>query len=246
LVAAVAGVVGLVVVGALVVLLLAPRSELLPGSVSTPEPRWAPPAATAPVAAATPGVGIASRVDPAWATATARGTGIPRIALLAYAGAAIVKAESMPACRLSWTTLAAIGEVESDHGRHGGSSIGVDGTVAPPIYGIALNGNGVALIPDSDGGTIDGDASADRAVGPMQLIPQTWRNWHTDGNGDGVQNPQNIFDAVMATANYLCRASTALDTESGWRAAISAYNSADSYLGKVARVAVRYNQLAAR
>jgi membrane-bound lytic murein transglycosylase B len=99
----------------------------------------------------------------------------------------------------------------------------------------------VALIPDSDGGAIDQDAAADRAVGPMQLIPQTWRNWHADGNGDGIQDPQNIDDAVMATTNYLCRASSALDTQTGWRAAISAYNSAGSYIGKVARVAVAYN-----
>jgi hypothetical protein len=45
----------------------------------------------------------------------------------------------------------------------------------------------------------------------------------------------------MATTNYLCRASSALDTQTGWRAAISAYNSAGSYIGKVARVAVAYN-----
>lgn len=165
--------------------------------------------------------------------------------MLAYAGAALLKAAATPACHLSWTTLAAIGDVESANGRHGGSTIGVDGTVTPPIYGVALNGGGVALIPDSDGGAIDGDAAADRAVGPMQLIPQTWRNWHADGNGDGLENPQNIDDAVLATTNYLCRASTALDTETGWRRAISAYNEAGSYLGKVATVATRYNAEAA-
>jgi membrane-bound lytic murein transglycosylase B len=56
-----------------------------------------------------------------------------------------------------------------------------------------------------------------------------------------VEDPQNIDDAAMATTNYLCRASTALDTEAGWRRAVAAYNSADSYLAKVARVAVAYN-----
>jgi membrane-bound lytic murein transglycosylase B len=80
----------------------------------------------------------------------------------------------------------------------------------------------------------------------MQLIPQTWRNWHTDGNGDGVEDPQNIDDAVMATTNYLCRASTALDTEAGWRAAISAYNSTDAYLRSVARAGVAYNAAVAK
>ena len=243
--ALVAGVVGLAVLAALVVLILVPR--LAPAQdAAAPAPRWAPPAASPPVAAATPGVGIATYVDPTWAAAAAAATGIPKRALLAYAGAALTKATSMPACRLSWTTLAAIGEVESSNGQHGGSSIGADGTVTPPIFGVALNGDGVALIPDSDGGAIDGDAKSDRAVGPMQLIPQTWRNWHTDGNGDGVEDPQNIDDAVMATTNYLCRASTALDTEKGWRAAIAAYNSTDAYLAEVARVAVAYNKDAAK
>lgn len=237
----VAGLLGVAVLAGLIVLLLAPRLTA-DQDAAAPAPRWAPPPASLPVAAATPGVGIATRVDASWAASTAAATGIPERAVLAYAGAALVKAESMPACKLSWTTLAAIGDVESSNGQHGGSSIGPDGTVTPPIYGVALNGNGVVLIPDSDGGAIDGDATGDRAVGPMQLIPQTWRNWHTDGNGDGVEDPQNIDDAVMATTNYLCRASTALDTESGWRAAIAAYNSPASYLAKVARVAIAYNR----
>jgi membrane-bound lytic murein transglycosylase B len=241
--AVVAGVVGLVVVVALVVLVLVPRVTSA-RDAAAPAPRWAPPPASGPRAASAgsaPGAGIASRVDATWAAEAAAATGIPERAVLAYAGAALAKASSMPACRLSWTTLAAIGEAESSHGTHGGSALGADGTVTPPIFGVALNGDGVALVPDSDGGSIDGDATADRAVGPMQLIPQTWRNWHTDGNGDGVEDPQNIDDAVMATTNYLCRASTALDTEKGWRAAVAAYNSADSYLRKVARVAVLYN-----
>ncbi|HEU0205182.1 MAG TPA: transglycosylase SLT domain-containing protein [Pseudolysinimonas sp.] len=243
--ALVAGLLGLAVLAGVVVLVLAPRLTAVQDAAA-PAPRWAPPPASPPVAAATPGVGIATRVDPAWAASMAAATGIPERAVLAYAGAALDKAAAMPACRLSWTTLAAIGEVESSNGQHGGSSIGADGTVTPPIFGVALNGDGVSLIPDSDGGAIDGDATSDRAVGPMQLIPQTWRNWHTDGNGDGVENPQNIDDAVMATTNYLCRASTALDTEKGWRAAIGAYNSTDVYLRQVARAAVAYNADAAK
>ena len=243
--ALVAGLVGVAVLAALVVLILVPRPAAAPDAAA-PAPRWAPPAASPPVPAATPGTGIAALVDPAWAARAAAATGIPQRAVLAYAGAALFKSAHTPGCNLSWTTLAAIGEVESSNGQHGGSSIGPDGTVSPPIYGVALNGDGVALIPDSDGGAIDGDAKADRAVGPMQLIPQTWRNWHTDGNGDGVENPQNIDDAVMATTNYLCRASTALDTEKGWRAAIAAYNSTDAYLAEVARVAVAYNRDAAK
>ena len=150
----------------------------------------------------------------------------------------------MPECGLSWTTVAGIAAVESDHGRHDGSAVGPDGSVVPPIYGVALDGADTAHIPDSDGGTIDGDPEFDRAVGPFQLIPQTWRNWHVDGSGDGVEDPQNIDDAAMAAANYLCRAVTGMGldftTEEGWRAGVRSYNVSDAYLDSVARHAVRY------
>ncbi|MFT4284037.1 MAG: lytic murein transglycosylase, partial [Protaetiibacter sp.] len=178
--------------------------------------------------------------DPAWLAATAEATGIPRRALAAYAGAAIVKAETMPQCALSWATLAGVGATESDHGRHDGSRLDENGTATPGIFGVALDGDGVALIPDSDGGEFDGAADADRAIGPMQLIPEAWRNWHVDGGGDGVEDPQNIDDAALAAANYLCRSSTAFDTEEGWRAGIRSYNSPEHYLGTVARYAIRY------
>lgn len=240
------GVAGLVVIAAFVLLLLAPRGPTVgPAEVPVAEgPTWAPPAAE-PVAAADPGDGIQGRVDAAWAEQTAAATGIPIRALVAYAGAAMVKAEQMPECGISWSTLAGIGAVESDHGRHGGSSLAADGTATPPIFGVALDGANTAHIPDSDDGAIDGDAEFDRAVGPMQLIPQTWRNWHVDGGGDGVENPQNVYDSVMAAANYLCRSSTSIDTEAGWRAAISSYNSGEVYLANVAAAAVRYTEAAA-
>lgn len=235
-------VLGCLAIGLAVLVILQPPPGAEPsGTVTEPAPTWAP-GVEAPVAAAEPGSGISQLVDPDWATSTAAATGIPERALLAYAGAAIVKANSMPGCGLSWNTIAAIGAMESDHGRHDGSVVGDDGTVSPAIYGIALDGVTTADIPDSDGGEIDGDAAHDRAVGPMQLIPQTWRNWHTDGNADGVEDPQNLDDAVMATANYLCRASTHLEKEAGWREAVLAYNKSEDYLIGVARAAIGYAQ----
>ena len=223
----------------LAAVLLAPRIM----DAAAPEAEQPPFAEQAPLprAAAEPtGPGVAGLVDPDWAAATAAATGIPQRALLAYAGAALQKAAAMPECGLGWNTLAGIGLVESDHGRHGGSSVGPDGTVTPPIFGIALDGPETDNIPDSDDGAIDGDATVDRAVGPMQLIPQTWTNWHTDGSGDGVEDPQNIDDAVVAASNYLCRASDDMASEEGWLGGVSSYNSADSYARAVASAAQRY------
>jgi membrane-bound lytic murein transglycosylase B len=231
---------GCLAVGLAVLVILQPPPGSEPaGTVVEASPTWAP-ATDAPVPADDPGAGISQLVDPDWAASTAAATGIPERALLAYAGAAILKADAMSSCGLSWNTIAAIGAMESDHGRHDGSVVADDGTVSPAIYGIPLDGVETANIPDSDGGEIDGDAEVDRAVGPMQLIPQTWRNWHTDGNADGVEDPQNLDDAVMATVNYLCRASTHLETESGWRAAVLAYNQSEDYVVGVARTAIGY------
>lgn len=214
-----------------------PRDDSLPG-VST-GPAYAEPAELPPLAA-TPGPGPANGADAAWVRSAAKATGIPERALAAYAGGALFKSVDRPECGLGWNTLAGIGLVESDHGRHGGSSIGADGTATPPILGIALDGTRSARIPDTDGGAIDGDAEFDRAVGPMQLIPQTWVNWHVDGNGDGVEDPQNIDDAVIAAANYLCRASPDMVSAEGWRAGVGAYNDSLSYIRAVADAANRY------
>jgi membrane-bound lytic murein transglycosylase B len=201
---------------------------------------WAAPAEP-PVLASTPqGPGAAGLVDGQWLLAKSNSTGIPARALAAYAGVAAVKSDAMPTCGLSWNTLAAIGFVESRHGSHGGAIIRGDGTVSPGIFGVALDGGATAHIPDSDDGLIDGDTEFDRAVGPMQFIPQTWRNWHVDASGDGVEDPQNFDDAVMATANYLCRASGDMASMSGWQAGVAAYNSADSYLLKIADAGVAY------
>lgn len=240
----IAAIAGLAAVAIIVALVLSPRLVLSggPGSPASepPGPDHALPVAEPPLAATPTRAGIAGLADGDWVERVSAASGIPARALAAYAGAAIVKAQAMPSCGLGWTTLAAIGLVESDHGRHGGSSVGEDGTVTPPIYGIALDGSSSAHIPDSDGGQIDGDAQYDRAVGPMQLIPQTWRNWHVDGNGDGVEDPQNIDDAVVATSNYLCRASGDMIGREGWRVGVGAYNSSDAYIRSVADAANRY------
>ena len=219
---------------------LAPLGGALDAEDPLPAPSWASPAAAPVVAAQPTGAGVAGLVDPAWLAETAESTDIPARALAAYAGVAIWKAEQMPACGLSWNTLAAIGYAESRHGTHDGSAVSPDGTVAPPIFGIALVGGATANIPDSDEGAIDGDGQIDRAVGPMQLIPQTWRNWHADANGDGVEDPQNIDDATMASANYLCRASGDMATEAGWSAGIAAYNSDPAYAVIIAGAGSRY------
>ncbi|KQM82458.1 lytic transglycosylase domain-containing protein [Agromyces sp. Leaf222] len=183
-------------------------------------------------------------IDADWAGRIAAATDIPERALAAYALAHIVVATEHPECGVDWATIAAIGSVESGHGSHGGRSIDDAGHVQPPIIGRALDGNGVAKIADTDGGAFDGDTTWDRAVGPMQFIPSTWAKWGGDGDGDGVADPNQIDDAALTTANYLC-ASGSMTTPEGWRAAVYSYNHDNDYVDKVARVAQQYAAAAA-
>jgi membrane-bound lytic murein transglycosylase B len=159
--------------------------------------------------------------------------GIPLTALTAYKRAAATEAAKNPACHLPWPLLAGIGRVESNHGRFAGAVLHASGVSTPRIIGIPLNGNGTALIGDTDHGRLDGDTVYDRAVGPMQFIPSTWTGWGRDGNGDGVRDPFNVFDAAAAAADYLCAAGRDLGTYRGQLAAVLSYNHSDAYVSEV-------------
>ncbi|MBP2340779.1 membrane-bound lytic murein transglycosylase B [Saccharothrix coeruleofusca] len=167
----------------------------------------------------------------AWARQMAEKTDIPVRALRAYAMADLLMRAQSPACRISWATLAGIGRVESHHGTIGGLRLGEDGRPSDPIIGIPLDGRpGVKAIPDSDGGTLDGDTQWDRAVGPMQFIPTTWARYAVRANGDGNSpDPQNIDDAALAAARYLCSGNRDLATGEGWWAAVLTYNQSVEY-----------------
>jgi membrane-bound lytic murein transglycosylase B len=232
------GSIAVVIVVAVIIVALAPRP--VPEALPTPGPTYAPPATPPALATKPASASIADLVSRDWLEATAERTGIPLRALAAYAGAAVAEQARKPTCGVSWNTLAAIGWVESRHGSFRGSTIAADGAVRPGIYGVALDGATTAHIPDSDNGKYDNDKKYDRAIGPMQMIPQTWRNWRTDASGDGRMDPQNIDDEVMAAANYLCRASPDMVGVDGWQQGIASYNSAPSYLVSVARAAIDY------
>ena len=165
---------------------------------------------------------------------------LPQAALTAYKRAANTTAGTDPACHLPWTLLAAIGRVESDHGRYAGSVLATDGVSRPAIIGVALNGKGpVAAIHDTDGGKLDGDEKWDRAVGPMQFIPSTWAWAGRDGDGDGDKNPHDIDDAALSAADYLCAGADLRDSDA-MDAAILRYNPSDYYVALVRAFEVGY------
>lgn len=187
------------------------------------------------------------------------GSELPLVALNAYARASTTLASEDPSCGIHWSQLAGIGRIESFHGYFGDSTLDINGNTTTDILGLPLDGRvlggvvtsdlpeatgrtqetaGVqrlALILDSDNGVLDGDRVYDRAVGPMQFIPTTWELFGSDGNGDGVEDPQNIYDAALAAARYLCNAPGSMLTSSGEQRAYFAYNHDLVYSANVTR-----------
>ncbi|MFF5956665.1 lytic transglycosylase domain-containing protein [Streptomyces luteogriseus] len=170
---------------------------------------------------------------PAPGGAGATEAGIPATVLDAYKKAEATLREAKPGCNLPWQLLAAIGRVESGQAR--GGRVDADGTTIEKILGPQLDGNGFALIKDTDDGAYDGNSSYDQAVGPMQFIPSTWAWAGRDGNGDGKKDPNNIYDAALAAGHYLCRNNWDLSQQSELDRAILSYNNSRDYLNLVMR-----------
>lgn len=205
------------------------------GSQTLPDGTSLPAAAIQAPASVGDAVPRDAAIDPGSASS------IPQAALSAYQRAESVINEADPGCRLPWELVAAIGRVESDHGRVGGSALDLRGVARPAIYGVQLDGSGdTQRIVDTDGGQYDGDARFDRAVGPMQFIPSTWSVVGVDGDGDGARDPQDVDDAALATAVYLCSGDDDLSGEQGQRASVYRYNHSNDYVDLVLSIMQAY------
>ncbi|WP_439646929.1 lytic transglycosylase domain-containing protein [Millisia brevis] len=209
-------------------------------------------AAVAPVPAAAPVPVVAQTVPGAAGGPTLRNLpdlptslkssplGIPTINLATYVRAERITAERLPGCNMTWELLAGIGRVESSHANDG--KVDSDGNLLDPIYGLRLDGSlpGSKVIRDTDGGEYDGDTEYDRAVGPMQFIPQTWKKYATDGTGDGKADPQNLFDAAATTAAYLCDGGLDMRDPAQATRAIMRYNNSRAYATNVSAWSAAY------
>src|SRR3954453_14162204 len=114
-----------------------------------------------------------------------------------------------------WRVLAAIGSIESDHGR----------SRAPGVH-TGVNGHGCC-------------------AGPMQFNlrdgpPSTWQRYRVDGNHDGATDVYDPEDAIPSAGNYL-RALLAR-ADGNLRAAILAYNHSPAYVADVLARARAYGR----
>ncbi|MBV9353164.1 MAG: lytic murein transglycosylase, partial [Mycobacterium sp.] len=163
--------------------------------------------------------------------------GIPAKALSAYRNAERIMAAADPGCGVSWNLLAGIGRIESMHANGGATD--ARGTAVQPIYGPALDGTlpgNEVIVQNSVGGRV----SFARAMGPMQFLPGTWSRFASDGDGDGVADPQNLYDSTLAAARYLCSGGLNLRDQSQVLAAILRYNNSMPYALNVLGWAAAY------
>jgi membrane-bound lytic murein transglycosylase B len=103
---------------------------------------------------------------------------------------------------LDWTLLAAIGAVETNHGRHAGASLDpTTGEARPWIFGPRLDGaHGTAAIPIGNrAGWWGLTGPWQQAVGPMQFLPPHL-HWeiHPAGRGTPAIDPTPTADRLCA------------------------------------------------
>jgi hypothetical protein len=188
------------------------------------------------------GLGLSVHGDTQQIIARSSTNGIPADALAAYQRAESVINSADWSCNVPWELIAAIGRVESNHGQYAGNTLNDQGVSVPGVYGPVLDGkNGTQAIMDTDGGQLDKDEVYDRAVGPMQFIPSTWSAVKVDADGDGQRNPQDIDDAALATAIYLCSGDDDLSGTAGQRASVFRYNHSQAYVDLVLSIMDAYS-----
>lgn len=122
-----------------------------------------------------------------------------------------------------WNLLAAIGKVESDHGRDPGSGVhsgaNYAGAAGPMQIGIG------------------GAAGNNWGGAPRHRASEKTSGYGVDGNGDGWVDVHDPADAIPAAARYL----RAHGAPNKMRSAVFAYNPSAEYVDKVVGTATQYS-----
>ncbi|TCN55070.1 membrane-bound lytic murein transglycosylase B [Rhodococcus sp. SMB37] len=141
---------------------------------------------------------------------------IPELVFYAYRAAEMQLAINSPECGLPWHLLAAIGRLESNHADNGHTD--VLGTLTTPR------------------------TTPDGRVGPMQLPAGAWERFPSDGNVDGVTDPQNVFDATLAAGAWACADGASARDEAGEARVAAMFDSSPEYLANVRTWSAAYKK----
>jgi membrane-bound lytic murein transglycosylase B len=217
-------------------------------TAGTTPPTSTTPASAAPAAPSPTFVSPTALARPAdalgpWAGRISAATGVPSVAVQAYAYAQLLVQRTYPQCHLGWTTLAGIGEVQSQHGQAGGAVLDRTGRSTPAVIGPPMDGKeGRALVADTDAGAYDGDPDYDRGMGPLLLSPGAWRQYASDADNDQIQDPYDIDDASLAVARLLCEGGQDMGQLTGWTAAVGQLQPGEVFARDVFQAADSYGQ----
>jgi hypothetical protein len=74
----------------------------------------------------------------------------------------------------------------------------------------------------------------------MQFLPGTWARYASDGDSDGVADPQSLYDSTLGAARYLCSGGLNLRDQSQVMVAILRYNNSATYAQNVLSWAAAY------
>ena len=166
---------------------------------------------------------------------------IPEAALRAYAYAAWAVAKQKN-CNLGWPTLAALGESLSNHGRANDSQLGDDGTTTVPLRGLNLfDPAHPQEVADTDAGLFDGDPTKDIPIGPLQIMPSRWEQFNAAVEPDAKPNPDNINDASLTLAGFLCSVGDP-STPDGWANGVQQINANPEFVKHVHAIAKKYSR----
>ncbi|MGH3433853.1 MAG: murein transglycosylase [Thermocrispum sp.] len=188
-----------------------------------------PPAASLPKPGAkVPPRGVSAPVDRphasdaaelrSWSRRVAGLTDMPERAVRGYGLAEMWMRSEAPGCGLSWTTLAGIGQVASEHG----GAIGRDGVLAKPVVG--KHGR----------------------LGPLLTPLKKWTAHRFRASRDGERpDPQQIDDAAVTVARELCAHSGDLTGPAGWWAAVTGHGGSARFAQDVYTAAGGYARASA-
>ncbi len=77
-------------------------------------------------------------------------------------------------------------------------------------------------------------------MGPMQFLPGTWARYASDGDDNGLTDPQNLFDSTLTAARYLCSGGLNLPDPAQVMTAILRYNNSMPHAQNVLGWAAAY------